>query len=55
MMSTPLMLGLIIAYAVIAATAAWERNYWRAMYFVGAMVISVAVLGMTQKDQGIGQ
>ncbi len=49
MMSTRLMLALIAAYALIAGTAAYERNWYRALYFAGAILISVAVLGMTAK------
>ncbi len=52
MMSTSLMLALIAAYALIAATAAWERHWLRVLYFVGAILISVAVLGMTAKRSG---
>lgn len=47
MISTLQMYVLIVAYLVIAATAAWERNFPRALYFVGATIISVAVLWMT--------
>jgi drug/metabolite transporter (DMT)-like permease len=47
MMSTGMMLALIVAYAAISLAAAWERHWWRCLYFVGAIVISVAVLGMT--------
>ena len=47
MMPTRLMLVLMVAYAVIAVASASERNWWRALYFVGAILISVAVLGMT--------
>lgn len=46
MISTHLMLGLIAAYAVISLASLLERNWPRALYFVGAIVISVAVLWM---------
>lgn len=46
--STWIMLALLVFYAVIMLLAAWERNWWRAMYFAGAIVISVSVLGMTE-------
>jgi membrane-associated HD superfamily phosphohydrolase len=49
MMSTATMLVLIAIYAVIVVFAVLERNWWRVLYFVGAIVISVAVLGMTAK------
>jgi drug/metabolite transporter (DMT)-like permease len=42
-----MMLLLIGIYAVITVTAAFERNWPRALYFIGAIVISVAVLWMT--------
>ncbi len=51
MMSTSGMVLLIASYGLIAAAAAWERNWWRALYFVGAILISVAVLGMTDSYQ----
>lgn len=47
MMSTGMMLVLIVAYAGIAIAALFERNWPRALYFVGAIIISVAVLWMT--------
>jgi drug/metabolite transporter (DMT)-like permease len=46
-MSTGLMLALIVAYAAIAVAALWEKNWPRALYFLGAIIISVAVLWMT--------
>lgn len=48
MISTRLMLILIAFYVVIVIAAALERNWPRALYFVGAIVISVAVLWMTE-------
>ena len=50
MMSTGGMLVMIAAYVAIAVAAAYEGNWWRALYYVGAIVISIAVLGMTRKD-----
>ena len=47
MNSTVTMYILLGFYAVIAVQALREHNWWRAMYFVGAIIISVAVLGMT--------
>jgi len=44
------MILLIVAYAVIALFSCWERNWWRAVYYVGAIVISIAVLGMTAEQ-----
>ncbi len=51
MMSTRLMVGLIVAYSVIVLAAVHERNWSRAMYFVGAIVITTAVLWMGVRDR----
>lgn len=51
MNSTVTMYILLGFYALIMLQAAWERNWWRAMYFVGAIVISISVLAMTLKRQ----
>ena len=45
MISTGVMYLLIVIYAVILLAAMWERNYWRCLYFLGAIIISIAVLG----------
>lgn len=50
MMSTCLMLALIVAYVLIATAAALERNWPRVLYFIGAIVISIAVLWMTFEE-----
>ncbi len=36
-------------YGIIVVQAAIERNGWRALYFVGAILISISVLAMTFK------
>lgn len=38
---------LIGFYTLIVCQALWEHNWWRAVYFVGAIIISIAVLAMT--------
>ena len=48
MISTWTMYVLLVFYAIIFVAALVERNCWRALYFLGAIVISIAVLGMTQ-------
>ena len=48
-MSNGIMYALLVFYVAIALVALWERNYWRACYYLGAIIISVAVLGMTWK------
>lgn len=50
MMSTGLMLVLLVFYAGITVAALWERNWPRALYFIGAIIISVAVLWMTNEQ-----
>lgn len=47
--STWLMVGLVAASAAIMVAAVCERNWWRALYFFGAILITVAVLGMSDK------
>ena len=49
MNSTVTMYILIGFYAIITVQALSERNGWRAMYFVGAIIISISVLAMTLK------
>ena len=46
-MSTRLMIGLIVVYAVIAAASAWEGKRWLTLYFVGAIVLTAALVGMS--------
>lgn len=50
MNSTLVMWILLAFYAGILLLAATERNWYRAMYFVGAIIISLAVMGMTSKE-----
>lgn len=49
MMSARLMIALGVAYVVIIATALLERNWPRALYFLGAVLITVAILWMGQR------
>lgn len=51
MVSTGLMIALIVAYGAIVAASMIERNWPRALYFVGAIVISVAVLWMSWRQK----
>ena len=48
-MSDRIMYALLVFYLAILLAAAWERNWWRVLYFAGAIIISVAVLGMTRR------
>lgn len=48
-MSTNIMYALLVFYLAILVAAMFERNWWRALYFVGAIVISISVLGMTER------
>jgi uncharacterized membrane protein len=50
-MSNWIMFVLLFFYLAVLLAAMWERNWWRALYFLGAIVISVAVLGMTWKTK----
>lgn len=52
MASTWLMYLLIAEYALIALAALWERNWLRTLYYVGAILISLSVLGMSHKAKG---
>lgn len=49
MISATMMLLLCVWYAGIVVASLGERNWPRAMYFVGAIVISLAVLWMSSK------
>ena len=49
-MSGKLIVSLIVAYLVIAAVAAAEKHWSRVLYFVGAAIISVAVLWMSSNE-----
>lgn len=52
MLSTSGMILMLVAYVAISAASAWERNWYRCLYFIGAAVITVAVMGMTKRDMG---
>lgn len=46
MTSTRLMQGLLAIYLVIASCAAWEQNWPRLIYWIGAALIMIGVLWM---------
>jgi drug/metabolite transporter (DMT)-like permease len=46
MISTGMMIALAIVYAAIVLAAIMERNWPRALYFIGAIVITVSILWM---------
>ena len=46
MISTGMMIALAIIYAAIVLAAIMERNWPRALYFVGAILITVSILWM---------
>ena len=50
MNSTAVMWMLLVFYAAIMLLAAHERNWFRAMYFLGAIIITIAVTGMTTEE-----
>ena len=45
-MSDRLIVGLILAYAVICAVSLYEKNYNRLLYWIGAILIQLSVLKM---------
>lgn len=46
MISTNLMIFLMVQYGLIAAFGVAEGNWNRALYFIGALTISLAVIRM---------
>lgn len=48
--STWIMYVLIVFYFAIMLFSAYEANWWRALYYLAAILISVAVLGMTWQN-----
>jgi len=55
MLSTRMMIALCVAYALISVAAVTidrPRNWPRAMYFVGAILISIAVMCMGVREDG---
>lgn len=46
MISNGLMVFLMSQYAIIALFGIFEQNYNRSLYFLGALLISVAVIRM---------
>jgi len=49
MLSTGGMIAMLVAYLGISVAAAFEHNWWRCLYYVGATVITIAVMGMTRR------
>lgn len=47
MSSNAIMVCLLCFYAAIAIASLCERNWWRALYYFAAILISISVLGMT--------
>ena len=43
-MSTNLIYILLVFYLVILIASLWEKNYMRALYWLGAMLIVVATM-----------
>ena len=54
MTSTWGMLALLVFYVAILVAALWERNWYRALYYLGAIIISVAVMGLSANGAGNG-
>ena len=51
MTSTLTMYILIGFYVLIMLQAGYERNWWRSLYYLAAILISISVLGMTWQDR----
>ncbi len=49
--STAVMWILIAFYTLVMALAAWERKFPRSLYYLGAIIISFAVLWMTEEKK----
>lgn len=49
--STAVMWILIGFYAVVLVLAACERNWYRSLYYFAAILISLAVMGMTTEQR----
>ena len=49
--STLVMWILICFYLVVMGLAAWERNWYRSLYYFAAILISLAVMGMTTEHR----
>lgn len=48
--STNFMYLLLSEYTVLFLLCAWERNWGRCIYFIGAVVINIGVLMMAPKS-----
>lgn len=49
MISTSLMIFLLFVYATILLASLYERNWYRACYWLGAICIMIGVLGMSKR------
>ena len=50
-MSDAVIYALLVFYVCILTAAAWERNWWRCLYFTAAILLQIAVLGMSSKTR----
>ena len=50
--STVVMWILICFYVVVMVLSAWEGNWYRALYYFAALLITLAVLGMAMEVAG---
>ena len=48
-MSTGIMWTSIAFYVAIMAGSAMEGRWWRVIYYLGATIITIAVLGMAER------
>ena len=52
MLSSKLMVCLIGAYMWLMIITAWERNYALSAYWLGAVILNIAVLLMAYSGEG---
>lgn len=48
-MSDRVIYAMLVFYVLVALASAREKDWWRVLYFVGAILISISVLGMTTR------
>ena len=46
MISTKIMILLLVMYAFLGISTAWERNWTLSLYWTGAIILNIAVLIM---------
>ena len=44
MVSTKMMMVMVLSYTIIVLTSLYEKNYARALYFLGAIILNIGIL-----------